>query len=149
MGKSNRTQRDKDQAPPQILVIDDDKVFRGLLKTVLELEGYQTILTSQLHEVIPQAHQARPDLILMDVHIAREDTLGLLEMLRRDDVLKSVPIIMTSGMDRSRECLDAGADAFLLKPFRPSEALKMINDLLTDREDNGKKEQRETPVETN
>jgi len=38
--------------------------------------------------------------------------------------------VMTSGMDRSDECLAAGADAFLLKPFRPSEALTVIANLI-------------------
>ena len=58
----------------------------------------------------------------------------MLRELRADETLKTMPVVMTSGMDRSDECLAAGADAFLLKPFRPSEVLTVIADLI-DRQD--------------
>jgi len=113
-----------------ILVVDDDKTFRGLLKTVLELEGYQTVIVSHLDDVMPGARRARPMLTLMDVHVSHGDSLGVLRELRADEALKAMPVVMTSGMDLSAECLAAGADAFLLKPFRPSELLTMIEDLI-------------------
>lgn len=113
-----------------ILVVDDDKVFRGLLKTVFEMEGYQTAIAAHPDEVIPTARQVRPALVLMDVHIAHGDTLDVLREFKQDEMLKEIPVIMTSGMDRSDACLDAGADSFVLKPFRPSEILEVIEDFL-------------------
>ena len=113
-----------------VLVVDDDQVFSRLLRTVLELEGYQVAAVTCREDVVPAVHQARPLLVLMDVHVSRGDTLGVLRELRADETLKTMPVVMTSGMDRSDECLAAGADAFLLKPFRPSEALTVIADLI-------------------
>ena len=113
-----------------VLVVDDDQVFSRLLRTILELEGYQVAAVTCREDVVPAVHQARPSLVLMDVHVSRGDTLGVLRELRGDETLKTMPVVMTSGMDRSDECLAAGADAFLLKPFRPSEALTVIADLI-------------------
>ena len=113
-----------------VLVVDDDKVFSGLLKTVFELEGYQTVTVSRADDVVPTARQVKPALVLMDVHVSRGDTLEVLRELRANKTLKTVPVVMTSGMDRSGECLDAGADTFILKPFRPSELLTVVADLI-------------------
>ena len=113
-----------------ILVVDDDKVFGELLTTILDLEGYQSVVLSHPDEVVPTARQMKPALVLMDVHIVHGDTLGVLKELKADETLKKVPVVMASGMDRSAECLAAGADVFLLKPFRPAKVLTIIADLL-------------------
>jgi CheY-like chemotaxis protein len=115
-----------------ILVVDDDKTFGKLLKTVFELEGHQAVLVENRDSVMPTVHQIKPALILMDVHVSRGDTLGVLEKLRADETLASIPVVMTSGMDRSAECLAAGANKFIFKPFRPSELLSMIVDLIQE-----------------
>lgn len=113
-----------------IIVVDDDRTFLGLLKTVLNLEGYRAVVLTEPDEVVPTARQEEPVLIVMDVHIRRKNTLGALEELKQDEVLSKIPVIMTSGMDRAGECLDAGAETFLLKPFRPSEMLNKVNALV-------------------
>lgn len=113
-----------------VLVVDDDKTFTGLLKTVFELEGYQTVIVSSADAVLPAARASKPVLILMDVHAGRGDTLSVLRELRADEALKSVAVVMISGMDRADECLACGADRFLLKPFRPSELLAVVSELI-------------------
>jgi DNA-binding response OmpR family regulator len=113
-----------------VVVVDDDQVFSGLLKTVLELEGYQVIVVPWPDDVVPAVRQVMPVLVLMDVHTGRGDTLGVLRELQADEALKDVLVVMTSGMDRSAECLAAGADDFVLKPFSPSELLTKIADLI-------------------
>jgi DNA-binding response OmpR family regulator len=113
-----------------VVVVDDDQVFCGLLKTVLELEGYKVIIAPQPDDVVPTVRQVMPVLMLMDVHTGRGDTLGVLRELRTDEALNNVLVVMTSGMDRSAECLAAGADDFILKPFSPSELLTKIADLI-------------------
>jgi DNA-binding response OmpR family regulator len=113
-----------------VAVVDDDQVFCGLLKTVLELEGYKVMVVPRPDDVVPTVRQAMPVLVLMDVHTGRGDTLGVLRELRTDEALNNVLVVMTSGMDRSAECLAAGADDFILKPFSPSELLTKIADLI-------------------
>jgi DNA-binding response OmpR family regulator len=109
-----------------ILILDDDKTFTGLLKTVFELEGYKAAVTTRLTDLIPVAHQIKPALLVMDIHVGQEDTLGVLRELKSDEETRTMPVIMTSGMDRSDECLNSGANAFILKPFRPTELLEIV-----------------------
>ena len=113
-----------------IIVVDDDQVFCGLLKTVLEFEDYQVIVESNPSAVVDVVRQNQPILVLMDLHAQHGDTLGVLKQLRTDDATRSIPVVMTSGMDRSDICLAAGADAFLLKPFRPDELTALVAQIL-------------------
>jgi DNA-binding response OmpR family regulator len=77
-----------------------------------------------------KVREVEPTLVLMDVHSEGGDTLDILRAIKADESLQTVPIVMTSGMDRSVECLDAGADAFLLKPFRPDELIALVTDII-------------------
>lgn len=119
-----------------ILILDDDKTFTGLLKTVFELEGYQAAVTTRLADLMPVVRQVKPALLVMDVHVGQEDTLGTLRELKSDEVTKTMPVIMASGMDRSDECLNAGANAFILKPFRPTELLEIAERFIGEQDTN-------------
>ena len=114
----------------KVVIVDDDRVFRELLKTVLQMEGYQPVACTQPDQVLDTVQAEQPALVLMDVHIHNQDTLGTLRALKTDPELKDIPVVMTSGMDRSDECLETGADAFVLKPFRPSQLLDIISRLI-------------------
>jgi CheY-like chemotaxis protein len=110
----------------KIMVVDDDQIFCGLLKTVLEFEKYEVVIESNPDNVMVMVRQVQPILVLMDVHSDRGDTLGVLRDLKADEATEAVPVVMASGMDRSDECLRAGASAFLLKPFRPDELITLV-----------------------
>jgi CheY-like chemotaxis protein len=113
-----------------IVVVDDDEIFCGLLKTVLEFEDYQVIVEPNPSQVMTTVRQAQPLLVLMDVHSEQGDTLSVLRALKADPALKAIPVVMASGMDRSDECTWAGASAFLLKPFRPDELTALVARLI-------------------
>ena len=100
------------------------------------MEGYETAIVSRLNDVLPMARQVRPSLILMDVHVGNSDTLGVLRELCADKTAERAPIMMASGMDRSTECLAAGADDFILKPFRPSELVERAAGLISKQDKN-------------
>ena len=114
----------------KVVIVDDDRVFRELLKTVLQMEGYQPVACTQPDQVLDTVRAEQPALVLMDVHIHNQDTLGALRALKTAPEIADIPVVMTSGMDRADECLEAGADAFVLKPFRPSEMLDIISRLI-------------------
>jgi len=59
-----------------------------------------------------------------------------LEEIKRDPELRSIPILMTSGMDMKQECLDAGADAFIMKPFRPAQLLDQMQAMIEASQNN-------------
>jgi DNA-binding response OmpR family regulator len=110
----------------KILIVEDDRATTGLLKTVFEMEGFKTIVCPQSERVVQVVRQEIPDLVFMDYHLADKDSLPILEELKGDAELKTIPVVMTSGLDRSKECEKAGADGFLIKPFRPSKLMAEI-----------------------
>jgi CheY-like chemotaxis protein len=125
-----RKSKERRPAVARIVIVDDDKTFRGLIVTVLELEGHEALAIAQPGAIVATVRQEDPDLVLMDIHIGQRDTLGALRDLKSDEALNDIPVVMTSGSDRGQECLDAGADKFLMKPFRPSEMVATIDKLI-------------------
>ena len=116
---------------PTILVVDDDPTMSTLLRTLLELDGFSVTLVGRGAEVLATARATRPDAILMDVHIADIDGLDVLRRLRQDEELKGIPVVMTSGMDKEDLCLQAGANAFILKPYPPEQLSTLLKKVIS------------------
>ena len=116
----------------QILLIEDDFTMLSLLTTFLEIEGFGVLKPADLNAlgVIDQIRDLKPDLILMDIHLNQINGLELLVQIKQETDLDKLPIIMSSGMDMEEECLQAGADDFILKPYMPDELSKKIERLL-------------------
>lgn len=110
----------------KILVADDDVVMLGLLKTLIELEGDRVVTVTRPEDIIPAAIKEPPGLILMDYHLAGGDVMATLLKLKCTDGLKEIPVLVTSGMDHEVACLRAGAEGFILKPFKPAQLLDRI-----------------------
>lgn len=113
-----------------IMVVDDDKNIGRLLKTLFELEGHHVLVAFTYEEVLPLVYQALPDVALMDVQIQGQETIGLVRQMRQDEKAAHIPVVMTSATDRRRECLEAGADLFIIKPFLPDELVQTVIGLL-------------------
>ncbi len=112
----------------KILIIEDDHSMRSLLKTLLEIENFQvSVLDINGGDLIAQIISADPDVILMDVNLKSTDGLTILrEMRGNPSQKKNYRVIMTSGEDRKQECLLAGADDFLLKPYMPADLIQKL-----------------------
>ena len=114
----------------KILIVDDDRATSTLLRTLFEIEGFFGIVCPRPDEVLSTARRERPDIILMDVHLAEVDSIEILREIRVDDDLRHMPVVMTSGLDVEEHCIAAGASAFMLKPFKPSELVALIKQQL-------------------
>ena len=112
----------------KIMLIEDDEIMRLLLKTLLELESYEVFQAIHINEelLLKSVYDKKPDALLLDVHLKGINGLNILTKLRNDPELKSLVIIMTSGMDVTEECIRNHADGFLLKPYMPDELLKIL-----------------------
>ena len=105
---------------PTALVVEDDAALRMLVRINLELEGFSVGEAGTLEEAEAVLEGARPDVVLLDVHLDGRETLGLLSRLRAE----GVPVALVTGSVDVDEYRDA-ADAVLSKPFQP-EALVAI-----------------------
>ena len=116
--------------PRKVMIVDDDRTMNSLLQTLLELDGYKVVLASSGDIVLPTARAEKPDGILMDVHIGEANGLELLRQIRGDPELKSIPVVMSSGLDVEDECQKAGRTAFILKPYPPDPLSQTLKKLL-------------------
>ena len=90
------------------------------------MEGYDVVeldVRADLPAVV--AHE-KPDALLMDVHLGGQNGMKIVALLRKDTDNDSVNIVMTSGLNLREECMQSGANHFLLKPFMPDDLLKLL-----------------------
>jgi two-component system chemotaxis response regulator CheY len=113
------------------MLVDDDRTLTGLMKTLLELDGYAVSIVAQVKQVATEIRAQQPDVVVMDIHLADGDGLSLLRRLRADPVTQALPIIMASGMDLEDQCKDAGATGFILKPYPPDQLTDTIQKVLS------------------
>ncbi len=120
---SRRDSKASDFAVPRILLADDNADMRDYIQRLLR-ENYEVEAVADGEAALERARQSAPDLILADVMMPRLDGFGLLQRLRGDEALKSVPVILVSaraGEEARIEGLQAGADDYLVKPFSARE----------------------------
>jgi two-component system alkaline phosphatase synthesis response regulator PhoP len=114
------------------MLLEDDPTMLSLLKTLLEIEGYQVSHTLDFENTLEAIEQYNPDLILLDVNLREINGIDVLKNIREDQQLRDVTVIMTSGMHLKEECLDKGANDFILKPYMPEELVNKITNLLKE-----------------
>lgn len=112
---------------PKVMIVDDDRTTVKLLQTLLELDGFEVSIVSTGGAVMEQANQVRPDIFLMDYHLSDMDGVDVLRDLRATADFANIPIIIASGLDVEEEVMEAGATAFLIKPFEPDELPALFN----------------------
>lgn len=113
----------------KILIIEDNKEVRENIAEILELDGYNCSVASDGIKGIEQARNIIPDLILCDIMMPQLDGYGVLNIIRKDDVLKHTPFLfLTAKNEREdfRKGMGLGADDFLTKPFDDIDLLKAI-----------------------
>ena len=119
-----------DKIRASILVVDDDKDIVQTIKGNLELDGYEVLQPADFGDLTGSIKESHPSVVLMDVFLNSADGLELLREIRGDSELAGIPVVMTSGMDVSDQCKDAGASAFVLKPYDPEELASVLREQL-------------------
>ncbi len=117
-----------------VIVVDDDPTNAGLLKMLLELDGFTVHSCAD----IPQALEATSEDIsayVVDINLARgANGLDLLTKIRKSETeaKSDCVVIMTSGdYRREDESIERGASTFLLKPYSPDVLSTTLNELLS------------------
>jgi len=114
----------------KITLIEDDPSMVSLHSTLLSMEGYIVSTPHNHHKksVLQSILLERPQIALIDVNLALGNGLDLARSIRLEPQIKSMCILMTSGLYLEKESLQAGADGFIQKPFMPDELLKLVQD---------------------
>ncbi len=112
-----------------ILVVDDEKDLLDLIEYNLKKEGFNVLKAENGEEGIKIAKEHKPDLVLMDIMMPKMDGMEAVEKMRRDDDLKSIPIIfLTARSDEKTEVegLNKGGDDYITKPISTTKLISRI-----------------------
>ena len=110
-----------------ILVADDEKEIRELLKLYLENEKYNVIEASDGQQALDILKTENIDLVVLDIMMPLVDGYSVLRELRKTN---NIPVVILSAKDADAEKilgLNLGADDYIAKPFNPLEAIARIN----------------------
>ncbi|MFG2512048.1 response regulator [Streptomyces sp. NPDC048584] len=119
-------------ASGRVLVVDDNKVIRQLIRVNLELEGIEVVTAADGAECLEVVQQVRPDLVTLDVVMPRLDGLRTAARLRTDPRTSHLPLVIVSACSQYEieSGLEVGVDAFLAKPFDPAELVRLVQQLI-------------------
>jgi two-component system phosphate regulon response regulator PhoB len=120
----------------RILICDDEPLLRQLMRVAL-VGDYQFQEAGTVEEAIEAARAFQPDVALVDVMMPGGSGLEIVRQLGSDPALhnaRTVVISAFAGEGDRREAQDAGADAFVAKPFDPDELSAVVAGLLARRE---------------
>ncbi len=119
-----------------VLIVDDSRAMRLVIKKTILASGIDVDEFYEAEngiEALTTLKNHRLDIILTDFNMPRMDGMELLQELKKDDRLKTIPVIVTS-VEGSRRRVDAfmaqGAAAYIKKPFTPEEARDKLNYVL-------------------
>ncbi len=118
---------------PRVLVVDDDPTVTEALRIRLKSSNYRVICAHGGAAAYWAAMEQKPDLITLDIGLPELDGADLLKKLKSHPATRRIPVIVLTGnTDRSakKELLNLGAAAYLTKPFRSSDLLIKIENIL-------------------
>ncbi len=119
----------------KILIVEDDKDLILGMSIRLKSNGYSVVTAMDGLSVISTARKETPDLILLDIGLPAGDGFVVLERLRTNTMLMSIPVIVISARDKngnSERSLKAGARAYFQKPVDNETLLTAIRTTLDE-----------------
>ena len=118
-----------------ILYVEDNEFNRKIVRDLLKRTSYALIEAQDGEAGVAAALEQRPDLILMDIQLPRISGIEATRRLRAEPATAATPIIALTSFALSgdeQKAKDAGATAYLAKPYSPKELLGLIRSILPD-----------------
>jgi len=116
-----------------VVIGDDDRIVRELLKARFETQGYQIHLAHDGEDVMTLARAHLPSIIVLDREMPKIEGVKVLGMLKADPATQHIPVIMLTSKgqaDEIREGRKAGAADYIVKPFAPDQVLARASQIL-------------------
>ncbi|MEE8496366.1 MAG: response regulator [Xanthomonadales bacterium] len=118
---------------PLVMVVDDSITIRKVTSRVLENHSIEVMTARDGLDAIERLHERIPDLMLLDIEMPRMDGYELAQHIRSDARLRHIPIVMItsrSGQKHRKKARDAGANAYLTKPYQEADLIAQVEDML-------------------
>jgi DNA-binding NarL/FixJ family response regulator len=113
----------------KILLVEDESILRDSIQDTITSCGFEVAVAENGDEALLLAKTFLPDLIISDILMPESDGYWLLDSVRNDDLLRTIPFIfMTAKSERSdiRNGMNLGADDYIVKPFSSAELMNSI-----------------------
>jgi DNA-binding response OmpR family regulator len=117
----------------RILVVDDDRQIVRLVQSYLQQSGFTVLTAYDGEEALHVMRREKPDLVVLDLMLPKRDGLEITRLLRADDQLAAIPILMlTARVDDIDKIvgIELGADDYVTKPFNPQEVVVRVKAIL-------------------
>jgi two-component system phosphate regulon response regulator PhoB len=118
-----------------VVIVDDEESIRTLVQATLEGPECRVLLAANGHEALALAHSQHPQVIVLDWMMPGMSGLEFLRRLNADPELAHIPVLMLTAMGQEKDrqaALDAGAKAFLMKPFSPLQLVGIVRDTVNN-----------------
>lgn len=119
----------------KILIVEDEKILAEMYRDRFTQEGYQVILAFTSEEGIDLTKKEKPDLILLDILLPKENGVSFLKRLKKEPDLSSIAVVAFSNYDEPKtrkEAENLGIKAYLLKTdFTPQDLVEKIKEYLS------------------
>jgi DNA-binding response OmpR family regulator len=118
---------------PLVLIADDDEDILLLVTTRLRRDGFDIVSARSGDEALALVRARRPALAVLDIGMPGLDGVQVLEQIRADDDLRGMLVVLLTAKAQEsdvRRGFDAGADAYVKKPFSPADLSARVRELL-------------------
>lgn len=115
-----------------VLVVDDDEVIRQLIAVNLQLEGFDVSTAVDGQDCLERVREIGPDVITLDVMMPRLDGWVTAVRLREDEGTRHIKVVMITARAQDHDIRrgdEIGVDAYVTKPFDPSELIRTVREL--------------------
>lgn len=115
-----------------ILIVDDDPMIRGLLRKIVEREGYRSIEAESGEKALEMFDPAKIGLVISDIEMPGMNGLELLKAIKEKD--QHVPVFIITGKSNKydkHDIIEAGADGYISKPFKNFEIARRVAAFIT------------------
>lgn len=117
-------------ATGKILIVDDDPIYRMILKTTLEENEFTVVDAESGRSALELLQQDAYDLIFVDLMMPEMDGFEFIEHVKADTRLRHIPVIVISGendMEDIIRCIEIGASDYICKPYEPATLNARVN----------------------
>ncbi len=117
----------------KVLVADDEHNIRNILDFSLHAEGFLVVSALNGEDAFKLAVESKPDLVILDVMMPGQGGVETCRALKDDQRTAAIPVILLTaltGRDDRKAGTEAGADAYITKPFSPQKVIETVLDLL-------------------
>jgi two-component system, chemotaxis family, chemotaxis protein CheY len=119
--------------PRSIMIVDDAASMRGLIAMTLKREGYEVIEASDGRDALTKLTARKVDLIVSDLNMPNMDGIELIKAVKAVNQLRFIPIVMLtteSQEKKKQEGQQAGAKAWIVKPFKPDVLVGVVKKII-------------------